>query len=200
MARFQPAYNKTQGHEGGYSNVSTDRGGETWKGIARKRHPDWSGWEIIDQYRESYPQNFKLHLNQDANLETLVFSFYKEEFWDVMKLDQVNSQGIAEELFDTGVNQGAGTAAKFLQRSINLLNKNQLVCPDIDDDGGIGRITLGALNKVMAHYVRYGEGEIERAFLKAINGLQFERYKDICEDDPTQEANFFGWVRNRIEI
>ena len=38
-------------HEGYYANVSGDRGGETYMGVARNLHPNWEGWPVIDLYK-----------------------------------------------------------------------------------------------------------------------------------------------------
>ena len=42
MAEFSEAFTQTAAHEGGYSNDPLDRGGETYRGIARVHHPDWA--------------------------------------------------------------------------------------------------------------------------------------------------------------
>jgi lysozyme family protein len=188
MANFDIAHKLTQSAEGGYSNVSTDSGKETYRGVSRVMWPNWAGWVIIDQYK------LVAHLNtgdfipiawkRGAELDGLVNAFYKTQFWDVNKLDQVNNQPIANELFDSGVNMGTGIAAKFLQEALNLLNRNQKDYSDIAEDGKIGNITLGLANS----YPYQG------ALLKTLNGLQFMRYVSICESDPAQENNFRGWL------
>jgi lysozyme family protein len=201
MATFKLAYIKMIGHEGGYSDKSTDRGGETYRGISRVNFPNWKGWPLVDHYKSQGPfteKSLTEKLDNDPQLNFMVADFYEAEFWVKLKLNQIGSQAIANELFDTGVNQGRGTAAKYLQETVNLLNKNQFICKDIAVDGGIGKQTLGAYNAILKHYAKYGS-KIEETILKALNGLQFERYKDICKKDPRQESNFFGWVTNRVD-
>ena len=65
------------------------------------------------------------------------------KFDQVFKIDPI----IAELLFDSGVNMGCGTAIKFLQRSLNVLNLEQSTYQNIDVDGNIGAITLSCLIK-----------------------------------------------------
>ena len=48
MADFNKAYKATMGHEGGYVDDPADKGGETYKGIARRYNPGWGGWKQID--------------------------------------------------------------------------------------------------------------------------------------------------------
>ena len=59
MADFKKALTETLRHEGGYVNDPKDPGGETYKGISRKNHPDWEGWNIIDEKKilSSFPIN-----------------------------------------------------------------------------------------------------------------------------------------------
>ena len=119
---FETAYNKTMGHEGGYVNDPDDKGGETFRGISRVHYPDWQGWAIIDDFIKNG--------QQPPDLDLLVQSFYKKHYWDKCKGDLL-PHTIAEELFDTAVNMGVRTAGRFLQRSLNALNRNQTLYPDL---------------------------------------------------------------------
>jgi len=179
MASFDSAYIKIiSGHEGGYVNDPTDRGGETYKGIARKRNPAWHGWSIIDRYNK----NVSL-MNADPELQNEVLFFYKREYWDKVAGDHITDQDVANELFDIAVNMGHNTAGKFVQHALNLLNKNAKLWNDIAEDGIIGLGTLGILNNAPPV-----------AVLKCLNGQQFERYMELCESDPSQEKFLNGWL------
>ena len=48
MADFNQAFQLVIAHEGGYVNDPDDPGGETYKGVARKIHSKWEGWQNID--------------------------------------------------------------------------------------------------------------------------------------------------------
>lgn len=182
MANFDISFEITLGHEGGYSNDPNDRGGETYKGIARNANKDWSGWAIIDKCKSS--PNFPKSLDSDNSLQTAVKAIYKTKYWDCYKADTINNQEIANELFDTGVNQGTFVAGKYLQEALNILNRNQKDYPDLKEDGIVGNATLSILN---SH-------KNPKGILKTLNGLQFMRYFDICKKDPTQEIYFNGWL------
>ncbi|MBR8534432.1 hypothetical protein KDU71_02585 [Carboxylicivirga sediminis] len=129
-------------HEGYYSNHSNDRGGETYRGIARKFHPSWPGWKIIDsekQARGSLPRNYRSNHTQ---MEALVEQFYKSKFWDRILLDQVNDSSLQRIIFDAYVNSG-GNGIKLLQRVLrDQFGKN------IQVDGAQGRLTVAAINSV----------------------------------------------------
>ena len=122
-------------------------------------------------------------------LDRLTRALYKVRFWDVLKLDDLRDQRISEELFDTAVNQGPGVAARYLQEALNLLNRDEADYPDISEDGIIGPITLGLVNRHRRPFNIY----------ITLNGLQFELYKNLAENDPTQEKFFNGWL-NRVRM
>jgi len=186
MADFTKAFNLTLGHEGGYANDSVDKGGETYKGVARVANPTWGGWKVIDNLKKD-KNNFPKNLDADSSLQSHVKQIYKQKYWDVNKLDNVVNQEIANEAFDTGVNMGIKIGAKFIQEALNLLNKNQQTYKDLLVDGAIGNITLGILNSHSR----------PKAVLKAMNILQGMRYIDICKSNPSQERFFAGWL-NRV--
>ena len=52
MADFSKAIPKLLKKEGGYVNNPADRGGETYKGIARKYHKSAFMWTLIDRYKD----------------------------------------------------------------------------------------------------------------------------------------------------
>ena len=194
---FGIAFHATMSHEGQYSNDPRDRGGETWMGIARKINPFWSGWPIIDQIKSNANQkDWSMAMNADDELFEHVKSFYKAFYWDALNLDNVIYQEIADELFDTAVNQGTGTAGRYLQEALNLLNSGQKHYKNIEPDGKIGNGTLTALKSYFDIPGRSEERSL-KTIIKVLNGLQFCKYKDICKIDEGQEAFLFGWM-NRV--
>lgn len=190
MANFETAYKITMKHEGGYSNDPDDGGGETYAGIARNHHPDWKGWQVIDLHKElpRFPDNLKGH----ALLHEYVKDFYKEYYWDVHRLDYVMSQTIANEMFDTGVNMGIRRAAKFLQYSLNILNKRGKTWPNIATDGIVGKGTLKALNACLDYR---GDSYL----YKVMNILQGNHYLKIMMNREDQEKFAYGWL-NRVDF
>lgn len=120
MANFETAFKKTMTAEGGYCNNPNDRGGETYRGIARNFHAKWQGWKIIDIYKEKFPDKFKTKLDKDCKLQDLVKDFYRNNFWNPISLDKCGSQKIANELFDVAVNCGVKTAIKQFQKTLSL--------------------------------------------------------------------------------
>ena len=187
MANFVESYNITLGHEGGYVNDLDDAGGETFKGISRKFNPTWAGWRLIDVYKmhEGFPHNI---IKYDYDLDEAVKTFYKRNYWDVNKLDDCPSQPVANEMFDTGVNMGTSRAGRYLQKALNLLNKNGTIYPDISVDGKVGSGTLSALKKC----VEYRGDEY---LYKILNIFQGYHYITYMTSSPVQEKYAYGWLK-----
>lgn len=189
MAIFLYAFQHTMGHEGGYVNDQDDRGGETYSGISRKFNPQWEGWKIIDIKKTiSY---FPKNLQEVTELQSLVWIFYKQKYWDVFSGDNIDNQNIANELFDTGVNMGTTRACKFFQKALNYLNKNEKLFKDLVEDGKIGKKTLSSYNKLNNKDKEY--------LYKILNILQGNHYLEYMKKDPKQEKFCRGWL-NRVTI
>lgn len=200
MAQFDISYEKTMNHEGQYSNDPRDLGGETWKGISRKNWPKWNGWMIIDQIKRTVNTvDLVKVLRNDEELENAVREFYYTEFWAKLLGESISDQDIADELFDTAINQGLAKASVYFQQALNLLNNNQKLYSDIEVDGKLGNDTLKSFVAYM-HTSNLPGRSVQRnvsTILKVMNGLQFERYKEICESNTEQEVFFYGWI-NRV--
>lgn len=186
MAQFLPAHHRTKGFEGVYDNDPDDAGGETVFGIARKKNPNWDGWPIVDALK--FPGVTKEALTElikkNATIINAAAEFFKNQYWDINWLDLIENQQIAEELYDTGVNMGTVTAARFLQKSLNILNRQGKDYPDIVVDGKIGPETIRLLN---------GHKQPAKV-LKVLNLYQGAHYLTITEANPVNEKYLNGWI------
>lgn len=116
MADFKIAYKRTAKSEGGWNHVAGDRGGETYKGIARKFWPEWLGWKLVDAAKPlKHNQVIK-----SAPLDNLVMDFYKKNFWNPVQGDHLRFQDFANELYDMAVNSGTSTAIRTAQKSAGI--------------------------------------------------------------------------------
>lgn len=165
--------------EGGYTNHPTDRGGPTC-------------WGITEQVARAYGYIGEI----EAMPQSVARTIYIDQYWTAPRFDQVATicPAVAEELLDTGVNMGTGAAAGFLQRALNVLNREGKLYPDIKVDGGIGKMTLAAL----AAYLKARGKDGETVLLRALNAQQGARYIELAEHRPSQEAFVHGWFLNRV--
>jgi lysozyme family protein len=161
--------------EGGYSNLSADKGGETYAGITKKNYPTWAGWQIIATIK---PKQGQLIL--DTKLDALIAAFYKKNFWDVLKCDSF-SKFVAMNLCDFGINSGNNTAAKSFQEVINSLLPVGAIT--LVADGKIGPKTIAAANKLNQKVLN------DALLLKRANF-----YKKIVENNPSQNVFLSGWL------
>lgn len=141
---FNTALESVLKHEGYYVFNPSDKGGETYRGIARNFHPDWPGWVLVDREKESYGgvlrRNYKiLH----PLMEGYVANFYKTKFWDRIYLDKVKDPNLQYIIFDAYVNSG-GNGITVLQRLLNSMGQKLAV------DGAMGVRTVQAVNSVNA--------------------------------------------------
>ena len=121
MGNFKDSFKKVVYSEGGYVNDHDDSGGETYMGVTRVHHPKSEIWNIIDNYKSIYgTKNLTSRLKKDDRLTNLIEDIYKKDYWDKASLDKINSDSLAHQIFDHGVNAGVGTAIKLAYTLVGL--------------------------------------------------------------------------------
>jgi len=168
MANFEQAFEKMIADEGGYvlHNVAGDTGGMTYAGIARNKNPQWPGWKLIDN-----------EAINNSLLTGMVRNFYKVEFWDRVRGDEIANQTVAENIFNFSVNTGMSVAVKLAQLIVGAT-----------PDGAVGEKTLQKFNAV----------ETE-SFKKAYALAKITRYADICNKNRKQSKFLLGWLNRTLK-
>ncbi len=165
--------------EGDYTNQAADRGGATRWGIteAVARAHGYRG------AMRSFPKDEAAQI-------------YERIYWQRPGFDRIAplAPDVAAELFDTGVNMGPSVAVAFLQRALNALNRGATDYPDIVPGARIDTATIEALTVFLAKRKPRGESVL----VKALEALQGERYLDLAERRPANEAFLYGWLANRL--
>ena len=157
MKNFNEIIEKVLEHEGGYVNDPKDLGGETKYGITKRFYPDIDIKNLtIEQAKE----------------------IYKKDYWDRNKVESL-PQNLWHIYFDMCVNMGKRTAVKVLQRAAVNKGKN------IEVDGGLGPMTIGALKGV----------ELDR-----VRAFRVKYYVDLITAKPEQEKFYLGWFRRATEV
>lgn len=100
---FKHALDFLAKQEGGWVNDAHDRGGETFRGISRKAHPEWAGWVLVDSGIED---------TQDLNL--LVCEFYEKHYWFPAHCHEL-PEPLDLTMFDYAVHSGVNRAITDLQ-------------------------------------------------------------------------------------
>ena len=164
MEVYRKAIEQMLKHEGGYTNNINDNGGETYRGISRKYFSRWEGWSIIDS-----TDHF------DDRLDEMVINFYKEFFWDALKLEMVEDEQTAIILLDFSVNIGKKAITKKIQRITG-----------VTPDGTIGPVTIQAINSMDS-----------RTFIYQILLEVTDLYVTIVNRNKSQKVFLLGWL-NRV--
>ena len=195
---FEEAFKKLIKKEAGYSNIKEDRGGETYKGIARNFYPMWEGWKIIDELKNDLNistekltqkdiKKLNSELEKNNDLQEKVKEFYKTLYWDRMHADEFDPE-ISTKLFTFSVNSGsAKTAIKYLQQSLNYLNRNGKEYPDLVEDGIYGAKTRRAYGIIK-------KSKMIDILLEVIKCLQCRHYLNLMDKNKEYEE-FRGWFR-----
>lgn len=166
MADFNTAIAPVLKHEGGYSNVKSDRGGETYAGITRRDNPNWPGWNIIDAAKP-----LKRYQRVPA-ADVLVAPHYERNYWSVIRGGLIADQAVAGFLLDWYINSGTA-ALKGVQRLVGMVA-----------DGVIGPASIKAINAMSGTELFAGLVTARTSFVHR-----------IVERDPRQRANLSGWLR-----
>lgn len=169
-------------HEGGYSNITQDKGGETYAGISRRFWPHWEGWAIIDEAKSD--QLFPRNLSSNIRLQELKEKFYLDNFYYKYKLEKFQDS-LSEELFEQLINRNQVSVIKDVQTVANSLNYNngKAFFADLIVDGILGNKTIEALRSLEASIV-----------IKCLNAMQACHYIKTAAGEPSQRIFTRGWL------
>jgi len=155
-------------HEGGYVNHPKDPGGATNRGVIQRTY---------DGYRRRTGQKLQSVRNIT---EAEVMDIYRSQYWNAIQGDLLPS-GLDYAVYDFAVNSGPSRAAKNLQRILK-----------VTQDGQIGNVTLGAIQKrndieglivqlclnrfhwlkTLSTFSTFGKGWTRRVMGYVVDGLQ----------------------------
>ncbi len=156
MANFERIVNKVLMNEGGYVNDPTDKGGETNFGISKRVYP---------------------HVNIKNLSKNQAKAIYKKDYWDEIKGNDIVSDEVAYEIFDTAVNMGVRTSSKLVQIAINVY-----------PDGDIGQKTLKAINTTN-----------EELLIAKFKLAKIARYVYLVRKRPKNQKYLYGWLNRSFE-
>lgn len=130
MSDFEKAIPVVLEHEGGYVNNPNDNGGATNYGISLRFLVTIDPTATIDDIKEM--------------TKNKAIGLYKKHWWDKYNYGEIDSQLIANKVFDMAVNMGPQQAHILLQKAVNSAGPvNVLLC-----DGILGSETLRWTNRI----------------------------------------------------
>ena len=179
---FEEALADLLGIEGGFSDIEADRGGKT-------------NWGITERVARGSPYFYQGDM-RDLPFD-LAARIYREQYWDERHLQLTamaeSSGAVAKEIFDQAVNIGVYQTAKYVQRVLNILNREEILYADLKVDGWLGVGSRAAVDTLIG-------ADDEHYLLQWLNVAQGRHYFDLCESDPKQEAFARGWVDKRVQV
>jgi len=148
-------------HEGGakVTKDPVDPGGTTKYGISQKAYP-------------------KLDIENLSEGDAI--DIYLHDYWEPSKAERLPDD-LKHIYFDMVVNMGKKRAVRILQKAINNKGGHLVV------DGGIGKMTLGAVHSINL------EPDRLRAF-------RVKYYANLVKKKPSLEKYFYGWFRRSLEV
>jgi lysozyme family protein len=187
MANFNNAFKKFYGIEHSKpTNIlhhNSKEKGLTFWGIYESAHPTWEGWTIIYDALKIYNGNME-HASEYLSFNNYIIEdvkkFYKTKFWDVLRLDLIIKQKIAEELFFFYINTG---------NKKQTIRMAQMVV-GVELDGFIGINTITALNNFD-----------KNKFDKLYDIKEIEYYARLVQSNSKRYLlNLVGWIRRAVKI
>jgi lysozyme family protein len=165
MADFKPAFLFTLQHEDSTRSgkVTVDAGGRTRFGIAEKFH-------------SGLPEEFFTGPAENALAEAEKIE--EREYWETLRLGEVEDQNVANKLFDMGVDMGVRQGAVYAQRAVNSQGRQ------LTEDGKIGPKTLAAINAIDP-----------QTFYGLLCQFSAWHYRHIATNNPAQAVNLQGWLK-----
>jgi lysozyme family protein len=152
MADSKISIAKTLVHEGGYVNNPNDSGGATKYGITQADIPNVNIADITPEQATEY---------------------YIEHYWKNL-YSEIDTQVVADKLFDMGVLFGVGTAVKLLQVVLSI----------IPQDGVFGPHTLSATNLAEPN-----------SLLNSYHAALVSHAVGIADAQPKDRVFLVGWIR-----
>jgi lysozyme family protein len=139
-------------HEGGYVNDPHDPGGETKYGLSRRSYP---------------------HLDIKNLTRGQAIAIYRRDWWDRLRVGEIENPDVSAKVFDLCVNMGAGTGIRLLQRALG----------NVEVDGIMGPQTLAAANDADPD-----------ALLSALREEAARHYRTLIARNPKLARYEEGWM------
>lgn len=182
LSRFDECFKLVLDSEGGYSDNTDDKGGKT-------------NWGITEA---TLSAAFKVGIVSHNNIKDLTVeeakTIYKVNYWDKCKCDDL-PKPLDLYVFDTAVNCGVGTSAKFLQEVINkAVGANILAV-----DGIIGAMTIGAVEGWLSRYK--ADCTFPVLFLcNLFMDRRLQYYSNIVAKNGSQLVFLRGWLNRVLKL
>jgi lysozyme family protein len=169
MSDFETAIKRTLVHEGGFQKNPQD-------------HANWSSGKIGEGQLIGTKYGITALDMPGVDIENITvnqaIAYYAEHYWKTL-YSQIDSQAVADKLFDLGVLFGVETAVAMMQTTLETAGFNT-----VDVDGIFGKETLSAINQSDSD-----------SLLKAYEANMVTHTFNIATHKPAERQFLAGWGR-----
>ncbi|MGE5944601.1 MAG: glycoside hydrolase family 108 protein [Flavobacteriales bacterium] len=157
--------------EGGYQKLAADSGNYNSRGqLVGTNHG------ISAPVYEAWIGRVPTEADMRSITKTVALEIMKAWYWNKMQASSINNQSIANILVDHAVNAGTGAAAKLVQEVLNDYFDFNLAV-----DGGIGPITISAINSAPEYQLHEALKIARKQFYENIGGGFLDTWLDRIE-------------------
>ena len=171
---FLKAFDRVNKFEGYYVNHPLDKGGETYRGIARRFNKNWLGWYKVDAYQGRIKWNQQL-----PEADFLVLDYYLD-LWVKEGFNEIVDHKLAGYVFEFRIH--GVVATRIMRKELNS------VCDCISISNAVDIEFVNALNYVNPDIYLHNLQEARRNY-----------YLNIVKRNPSQKIFLKHWL-SRIDI
>jgi lysozyme family protein len=171
---YEVAFDKTISHEGGFQNNPKDRGNWTGGAVGKGVNKGTKYGIAAASYPDLDISNLEL---ADAK------SIYRRDFWEKIHADEMPA-AIGYMAFDMAVNHGRSLSAQLIQKALGVAQ-----------DGRIGDITLGAINKANTLKLIDGIADAREAKYRSLAAASSNYAEFLGSESPRK-----GWLGRNLNV
>ena len=121
----------------------------------------------------------------------LIKEIYKHKYWDALRLDEILSNSVCKELFDSAINVGVSRAGKWLQIALNVFNAGGKRWEDLYVDGVVGEKTIKIVNEATS-ISRWND-----LIAKGLEYWQGQYYMELLIAQETHDRFIVSWFAKK---
>jgi len=153
----------------------------TLGGVYQKANPYDIDWKFCSDIIEACDGAITRASNMlyfDEKIQKQVENVFLNKYWNKMKLNKINSQLIATEMFLFGVVAGVKNGGKLAQKIAG-----------VKEDGVIGNISINAINKLDEKY-----------FSQRYDNLEILHFQNLVSHNHTLSIYMNGWKKRALMV
>lgn len=163
MASYELFKHSLERAEGGYQNLVNDKGNYN-----SKKQRVGTNFGVSAKFYESIIGRPPTVKDMKAITQVEAHILFKNEFWDKIRADEIQNQGVAEMIADHAINANPRVTTKMVQRTLNRYFGTQLTV-----DGVVGTNTIVAINSVNQEKLLFRIGQERLEYYESLDDYKY---------------------------